>query len=257
MNGLAYERLHSNLQRLKLRTIDTILDNYLEIAAREGKTTLEVVDYLVDQEKHAKDSASQETRMKLAGFPVKKLLEDFDFGFQPSIDRTVISDLAILRFVYNAENVVFLGPPGVGKSHLAIALGIEAVKAGISVYFNNAGILVERLKKANRDGLLEDKLRTLAKYKLLIIDEMGYLPFDSEDAHCFFQLVSKRYEKTSTVFTSNKSYGEWGEIFHDQVIAAAVLDRILHHCTTINIKGDSYRLKERKKHGLTISRKQE
>lgn len=255
MNGLAYERLHSNLQRLKLHTIDTILDNYLEIAAREGKTTLDVLDYLVDQEKHAKDAASQETRMKLAGFPVKKRLEDFDFDFQPSIDRAVISDLAMLRFVYNAENVVFLGPPGVGKSHLAVALGIEAVKAGISVYFANAGILVERLKKANSDGLLEDKLRTLAKYKLLIIDEMGYLPVDSEGAHCFFQLVSKRYEKTSTIFTSNKSYGEWGEIFHDHVIAAAVLDRILHHCTTINIKGESYRLKERKKHGLTISRK--
>jgi DNA replication protein DnaC len=146
------------------------------------------------------------------------------------------------------KNVVFLGPPGVGKSHLAIALGIEAVKAGLSVYFTNAGILIERLKKANSDGLLEDKLSTLAKYKLLIIDEMGYPRVDPEGAHCFFQLVSKRYEKTSTIFTSNKSYGEWGEIFHDHVIAAAVLDRILHHCTTINIKGESYRLKERKKH---------
>jgi DNA replication protein DnaC len=255
MNNLAYERLHTNLQLLKLNTIDTILDNHLEIAAKEGKTTLEVLDYLMDQEKRAKDASSQETRMKLAGFPVKKRLEDFDFDFQPSVDRAVISDLASLRFVYNAENVVFLGPPGVGKSHLAIALGIEAVKAGLSVYFTSAGILIERMKKANSDGLLEDKLRTLAKYKLLIIDEMGYLPVDGEGAHCFFRLVSKRYEKTSTIFTSNKSYGEWGEIFHDHVIAAAVLDRILHHCTTINIKGESYRLKERKKHGLTISRK--
>ncbi len=255
MSSLAYERLHVNLQRLKLNTIDTILDNYLEIAAREEKSTLEVLDYLVDQERHAKDTASQETRMRLAGFPVKKRLEDFDFDFQPSIDRTVTSDLVSLRFIYNAENVVFLGPPGVGKSHLGIALGIEAVKAGLSVHFTNADILVERLKKANRDGLLEDKLRTLSKYKLLIIDEMGYLPFDNEGAHCFFQLVSKRYEKTSTIFTSNKSYGEWGEIFHDHVIAAAVLDRILHHCTTINIKGESYRLKERKKHGLMAARK--
>ena len=207
------------------------------------------------QEKHAKDALSQETKMKLARFPVKKRFEDFDFEFQPSIDKAVITDLALLRFVYNAENVVFLGPPGVGKSHLAVALGIEAVKAGLSVYFANAGILIERLKKANSEGLLEDKIRTLTKYKLLIIDEMGYLPFDSEGAHSFFQLVSKRYEKTSTIFTSNKSYGEWGEIFHDHVIAAAMLDRILHHCTTVNIKGESYRLKERKKHGLTIPRK--
>ncbi len=256
MSNLEYERLHANLVKLKLTTVDTILDNYLEIAAKEGKNTLEVLDYLMNQEKHAKDAASQDTRMRLAGFPVKKRLEDFDFEFQPSIDKAVISDLAMLRFVYNAENIVFLGPPGVGKSHLAVALGIEAVRAGLSVYFTNADILIGRLKKANSDGLIEDKLRTLAKYKLLIIDEMGYLPFDNEGAHCFFQLVSKRYEKTSTIFTSNKSYGEWGEIFHDHVIAAAVLDRILHHCTTINIKGESYRLKERKKHGLTISRKQ-
>ena len=243
MSNLAYERLHANLAKLKLNTVGTILDNYLEIAAKEGKTTMEVLDYLIDQEKHAKDASSRETRMKLAGFPVKKRLEDFDFEFQPSIDKAVISDLALLRFIYNAENVVFLGPPGVGKSHLAVAIGIEAVQAGLSVYFANAGILIERLKKANSEGLLEDKIRTLAKYKLLIIDEMGYLPFDSEGANCFFQLVSKHYEKTSTIFTSNKSYGEWGEIFHDQVIAAAMLDRILHHCTTINIKEKATGLK--------------
>ncbi|NJD54510.1 MAG: AAA family ATPase [Candidatus Methanoperedens sp.] len=255
MSNLAYERLHANLVKLKLSTVSTILDNYLEIAAKEGKTTMEVLDYLIDQEKHAKDASSRETRMRLAGFPAKKRLEDFNFEFQPSIDKAVISDLALLRFIYNAENVVFLGPPGVGKSHLAVAIGIEAVQAGLSVYFTNAGILIERLKKASSEGLLEDKIRTLAKYKLLIIDEMGYLPFDNDGANFFFQLVSKRYEKTSTIFTSNKSYGEWGEIFHDQVIAAALLDRILHHCTTINIKGESYRLKDRKKHGLTIPRK--
>jgi len=250
MSNFAYERLHANLQHLKLDTIDTILDNYLEIAAKDGKTTLDVLDYLVDQEKKIKEASSQESRMRLAGFPVKKGFEEFDFEFQPSIDRYVISDLASLRFVHNAENVVFLGPPGVGKSHLAIALGIETVKAGLTVYFTRADTLVEKLKMANREDMLEGKLKTLAKYKLLIIDEMGYLPFDNEGAFCFFQLVSRRYERNSTIFTSNKSYGEWGDIFHDHVIAAAVLDRILHHCTTINIKGESYRLKERKMHGL-------
>ena len=132
MSNLAYERLHANLVKLKLNTVGTILDNYLEIAAKEGKTTLEVLDYLIDQEKHAKDASSRETRMRLAGFPAKKRLEDFNFEFQPSIDKAVISDLALLRFIYNAENVVFLGPPGVGKSHLAVALGIEAVQAGLS-----------------------------------------------------------------------------------------------------------------------------
>ncbi|MBC2697973.1 MAG: ATP-binding protein [ANME-2 cluster archaeon] len=164
-------------------------------------------------------------------------------------------DYFSLRFAHNAENLVFLGPPGVGKSHLAIAMGIEAVTAGFKVYFVNAGALVEGLKSANLKGILENKLKFLAKYDVLIIDEMGYLPFDSEGAHCFFQLVSRRYEKSSMIFTSNKSYGELGEVFHDRVIAAAIPDRILHHCTTVNIKGESYRLEERRKHGLTTMQK--
>ena len=250
MNNFSYEVLHSNLQYLKLNTIEELLDNYLEIAARDSKTTMEVLGYLFEQEKKHREAIAIDRRMKNAAFPVKKILEEFDFEFQSSIDKKVIEDLATLRFVHNSENVVFLGPPGVGKSHLAIALGIEAVKSGISVYFTNTGNLIERLKTANREGILEKKLRDLMKYKVLIIDEIGYLPFDEEGAHCLFQLISRRYEKSSTILTSNKSYGEWGEIFKDHVIAAAVLDRILHHSTTINIKGESYRLKERKKQGI-------
>ena len=250
MNNFSYERLHANLQYLKLNTIEELLDNYLEIAARDSKTTMEVLDYLFEQEKKHRGSAAIERRMKSAVFPVKKTVDEFNFEFQSSIDKKVIEDLATLRFVHNAENVVLLGPPGVGKSHLAIALGVKAAEAGISVYFTNAGDLIERLKIANREGMLEKKLKSLMKFKVLIIDEMGYLPFDEEGAHCLFQLISRRYEKSSTIFTSNKSYGEWGEIFKDHVIAAAVLDRILHHCTTINIKGESYRLKERKKQGI-------
>ena len=250
MNNFTYERLHNNLQYLKLDTIEEILDNYMELAAREEKPTMEVLDYLLEQERKHRDAAAIDRRMKSAVFPVIKTLGDFDFDFQPSIERSVIEDLTTLRFVHNAENVVLLGPPGVGKSHLATALGIEAVKAGFSAYFVNASNLIERLKKAKREGVFEKKIRDFTKYKLLIIDEIGYLPFDEEGAHCLFQLISKRYEKSSTIFTSNKSYGEWGEIFQDHVIAAAVLDRILHHCTTINIKGESYRLKERKKQGI-------
>jgi DNA replication protein DnaC len=250
MNNFSYERLHSNLQYLKLNTIEELLDNYLEIAARDSKTTMEVLDYLFEQEKKHREATAFERRMKSAAFPVKKTLEEFDFEFQSSIDKKVIEDLETLRFVHNAENVVLLGPPGVGKSHLAIALGVKVAEAGVSVYFTNSGNLIERLKIANREGTLEKKLKGLMKFKVLIIDEMGYLPFDEEGAHCLFQLISRRYEKSSTIFTSNKSYGEWGEIFKDHIIAAAVLDRILHHCTTINIKGESYRLKERKKQGI-------
>lgn len=250
MNNFTYERLHNNLHFLKLDAIEAILDNYLELAAKDSKTTMEVLDYLLEQERKNRDAAAIDRRMKCAAFPIIKTLEKFNFNFQPSIEKSVIEDLATLRFIHNAENLVLLGPPGVGKSHIAIALGIEAVKAGFSVYFVNASDLIERLKKANEEGIFEKKMRDFTKYKLLIIDEIGYLPFDEEGAHCLFQLVSKRYEKSSTIFTSNKSYGEWGEIFKDHVIAAAVLDRILHHCLTINIKGDSYRLKERKRQGI-------
>ena len=250
MNNFTYERLHNNLAHLKLDTIEAILDNYLELAARDDKTTMEVLDYLLEQERKHRDAAAIDRRMKSAVFPVKKTLEEFNFDFQPSIERSVIEDLATLRFIHNAENLVLLGPPGVGKSHIAVALGIEAVKAGFSAYFVNTSNLIERLKKANREGVLEKKIKDFMRYNLLIIDEMGYLPFDEEGAHCFFQLISKRYEKSSIIFTSNKSYGEWGEIFKDHVIAVALLDRILHHSTTINIKGESYRLKERKRQGI-------
>jgi DNA replication protein DnaC len=230
--------------------MESLLDNSLEIAAKRELSTLEVLDGLLEEECRAKDSHRLATRMKFAGFPVRKTLDDFDYEFQPGIDKTVVKDLSSLRFLHNRENVVFLGPPGVGKTHLAIALGMEAVKNGFPVHFVNAGVLMERLVQAEKEGKLEYKIRGYLKFKLLIIDEIGYLPFSSDAAHSFFQLVSRRYEKHSTIFTSNKSYGEWGEIFKDTVIASAVLDRILHHCTTINIKGESYRLKERRKQGL-------
>lgn len=250
MTNFEYERLHCNLKRLKLTTFESILDNYLEIAAKENKSTIEILDYLVDQEFKSKEGRSLALRMRKAGFPMEKSLDEFDFEFQPSIDKKNIKDNASLKFIHNAENIVFLGPPGVGKTHIAISLGIEAVKAGFRVQFINASVLVERLVKANLEKKLEEQIRELSRFQLIIIDEMGYLPFDDIGSHCFFQLVSRKYERSSIIFTSNKSYGEWGDIFKDHVIAAAILDRVLHHCTTVNIKGDSYRLKDRKRQGI-------
>ena len=250
MDNLAYERLHANLKALNLNTIDTILDNHLEDAASEGKSITDVLDHLFEEEVKTRNSSAMETRMKLAGFPVKKTLEDFDFSFQPSIDPAVINELRTLRFVHNADSVCLLGPPGVGKSHVAIGLGVEAIRKGFSVYYTTASSLLDKLKKAEQRDQLDKKLRTYAKYKLLIVDEIGYLPMRREEAHLFFQMVSRRYEKASTIFTSNKTFSEWGEIMGDTVIAAATLDRILHHSTVISIKGESYRLRARRRVGI-------
>jgi DNA replication protein DnaC len=250
MGGLAYERLHENLKILKLNTMDAILDNYLETASSEDRSIMDILDHLFDEELKARKASAVETRMKMSGFPVKKTLDDFDFSFQPSIDPAVINELRTLRFIHNAECVSFLGPPGIGKTHLAIGLGIEAINNGFTVHYTTAANLFDKLRKAEKRDQLEGKLKTYSKYKLLIIDEIGYLPMCREEAHLFFQLVSKRYEKVATIFTSNKPYSEWGEIMGDPVIAAATLDRILHHSTTISIKGESYRLRARKRAGV-------
>ena len=246
MSELTMDRLRENLESLKMKNTLEILDNYLERAVAENLNIVEVLDHIFSEEAKSKRKRAYEKQVQMSGFPIKKTLDDFDFSFQPSIDKRQIDELATMRFLENGENVVFLGPPGVGKTHLASALGLVAAQHRFSTYYINCHQLIEQLKNAHFDNRLPDKLKILAKYRMLIIDEIGYLPMDIQGANLFFQLIARRYEKTSTVFTSNKTFSQWNEVFADVTIASAILDRVLHHCTVINIKGESYRLKERK-----------
>jgi len=248
MGELMMERIRENLNALKLKNTLLILDNYLERAVKDNLNIVEVLDYLFAEEANSKRQRAYETQLMTSGFPMKKELKHFDFDFQPSIDKPQIDELATMRFLENGENVVFLGPPGVGKTHLATALGMVAAGHRKSTYYINCHTLIEQLKTAHHENRLPDKLKILGKYSLLIIDEIGYLPMDIQGANLFFQLIARRYEKVSTIFTSNKTFSQWNEVFSDVTIASAILDRVLHHCTVINIKGESYRLKERKEH---------
>ena len=241
----AYDRVHESLITLGLDTIEHTLDNYLE-NTRE-RSVVEILDHLLSEEVRSKRSKRYETKLKYAGFPFRKTMEEFDFSFQKSIDRSVMDDLMTLRFIHNRENVVFLGPPGVGKTHLSVALGMRAPRSDTSTYYISAVKLVQSLRKEYLRDRLNILLRSYSRYALMIVDEIGYLPLNREESNLLFQLVSYRYEKSSTVFTSNKSFSEWGEVIGDQVMASAILDRILHHCTVLNIKGESYRLKDRRK----------
>lgn len=246
MSELVMERIKENLEALKMRNTLDILDNYLEMAVKDNLNIVEVLDHLLCEEAKTKLSRAYEKAIQMSGFPIKKGLAAFDFSFQPSPDKRQIEELATMRFLENSENIVFLGPPGVGKTHLATALGMEAAKHRFTTYYVNCHNLIEQLKRAHFENKLPDRLRILARFKLLIIDEIGYLPMDIQGANLFFQLIARRYEKGSTIFTSNKPFSQWNDIFADVTIASAILDRVLHHCTVINIKGESYRLKERK-----------
>lgn len=245
MSEMIKERVSENLQRLKLNRIQDVFPQMIQTAEENKLSYMALIDQLLTEEVTTKEDRRLKTAMKTAGLPFEKTIEEYDFSFHPNLDKRSVMTLFDLNFIQQKENVIFLGPPGVGKSHLAVSLAIKAAHFGVSIYFTTMADLMVKLKQDAADNRI-GKGRSYLKSGLLIVDEVGYMPIDRKEAHLFFQFVCYRYEKSSIIMTSNKSFGEWEEIFGDPVIATAILDRLLHHSHVINIKGNSYRLKEHK-----------
>jgi DNA replication protein DnaC len=250
MKAAQLERLQEQMAKLRLTKSQERLEAVLQEAVDKELSYADFLDPLLTEELQSKTAKNITMRTNLARFPFVKGLEAFDFSYQPSLDKKQVQNLANCHFIEHGENVVILGPPGVGKTHLSVGLGIKAIEHGYRVLFTTAANMIATLTKALAEGKLEDKLKTYTVPRLLIVDEIGYLPIDQAGANLFFQLISRRYEKGPVILTSNLSFGSWGEVFGDRVIATAILDRVLHHAITINILGNSYRLKDKLKAGL-------
>lgn len=238
------ERIKTNLVALRMPRALESLDAIVRRIERGDISTLEAFDALIGEELTLRENRRIKMALTMAKLTAVKTLSGFDFGFQPSLDRNRVLTLAQLDFIARNEVVHFLGPPGTGKSHLALALGVEAIKAGHSVYFATLADIVTALARAEREGTLRERLRFYCRASLLIVDEIGYLPVVAGGGNLFFQLVNARYEKGSMILTSNRGFREWGEVFGDPVVATALLDRLLHHAVVVQIEGASYRLRE-------------
>lgn len=248
------ERILAALKRLQLTQLRETLAAVLSEAAKRQWTYREFLEEILRREVDAKQGKRVQMGMQIAHFPCVRTIEGFDFAFQPSVDERLVRELSTGNFIANGENVLIFGPPGVGKSHLAVGLGRKIVEHGHTVRFTTATALLAALGKAETEGGLSDKLTEFCKPRLLIVDELGYLPFERRSAHLFFQLVNRRYEKGSLLVTTNQRVSDWGIVFGDEVLATAILDRLLHHSHTLLITGESYRLREKRKSGLIRSR---
>lgn len=238
------DRIKRNLVGLKMPRAIEILDVTLRSIERGETTALEAIDILLTEELTLRENRRVKMALQMAKLSAIKTLAGFDFSFQPSLDKSRVMALAQLEFLNRAESVHLIGPPGTGKTHLSLALGVEAVKAGRSVYFGSLADIIASLARAERDGALREKIRYFCRFALLIVDEIGYLPVIPGGGNLFFQLVNARYEKGAMILTSNRGFGEWGEVFGDSVVATALLDRLLHHAIVLQIEGSSYRLRE-------------
>ncbi|AEB75957.1 IstB domain protein ATP-binding protein [Clostridium botulinum BKT015925] len=240
----AYTQLIKNLEYLKFKQMINHLDEVIDFSTKNNLSFVDALIKLTAYEIDFKEANMIKSMVKVGAFPHKKEVKDFDFSFQPSINKDQILDFLTLRFLNTQENIVFLGPSGVGKTHLATSIGIAAAKRRYSTYFIKCHDLLQQLKRANLENRLDSRLKHFSKYKLLIIDELGYLPINKEDSKLFFQLIDMRYEKKSTILTTNINFNAWDDIFYDPIIANAILDRVLHHAHVIPINGKSYRLKD-------------
>ena len=240
-----FNQLSNNLEELALLKMKEILPNIIDKSVKLGSSLQESLLELTAAEIQFRDERARKINILTSHFPYLKTVKDFDFAYQPSINRDQIMSRMDLRFIEEKSNIIFVGSSGVGKTHLATSIGIEAASQRISTYFINFSVLMEKLKRAAKENRVEQVVKHYLKYTLLIIDEIGYLPVDKDAAYGFFQLIAARYEKRPTILTTNQAFSKWPEVFGDAVLANAIIDRLVHHCEIIKITGHSYRIKDK------------